>query len=108
MNQDQLNNHKEKLERERMALLEEIKRAEKPADFGDDVDEFEEATDRTEDYANQLAVASDLKKRLDEIDIALSKIKNGTYGNCQKCGGPIGEEVLSLSPEAPFCKKCKA
>ena len=108
MEQNKLAEHKDKLEQERLRLLAEIKQSEKPQSFGDDVDEFDEKTDEAEEIGNQMAIAQDLKKRLDEIDVALSKIRNGNYGVCEKCGGEIGEDVLSLSPEAPLCKACKA
>jgi DnaK suppressor protein len=47
------------------------------------------------------------KRRVVEIDDALARIKNGTYGTCQSCGGPIGEKRLSVRPEAPYCVKCQ-
>jgi DnaK suppressor protein len=108
MDQNKLSEYKGKLEKERLLLLEEIKQSEKPASFGDDIDHFEEDTEATEDLGNHLAMAQDLKKRLDEIDVALSKIRNGGYGVCEKCGKAIGDDVLSLSPEAPRCKSCQA
>lgn len=95
------------MERERVKLLAEIKEEETPKSFGDDVDDFEEDTDAAEEYSNDLAMAGDLKKRLDEIDIALSKIKNGGYGTCEKCGGEIGDDTLSVNPEARVCKNCR-
>lgn len=88
-------------------MLEEIKQTEKPQNFGDDVDGYEEETDEAEEIGNQLAVGRDFKKRLDEIDVALSKIHNGTYGICEKCGREIESEILTLSPETPLCKECK-
>ncbi len=103
----QKNDYQAALEKERTLLLEEIKKDERPESFGDDVDDFEEKTDEAEEFSNQLAKAQDLKKRLDEIDVALSKIKNGGYGICEKCGGEIGDDVLSVNPAAPRCKKCK-
>lgn len=107
MEQNKLSEYKNKLEQERLRLLEEIKQSEKPQNFGDDIDEFEEKTDEAEEIGNQLAIAQDLKKRMDEIDVALSKIRSGTYGVCEKCTKEIGEDVLVLSPEAPLCKTCK-
>lgn len=107
MNQTQMTEHKEKLEKERLALLEQIKKSEQPSNFGDDVDDFEEDTDATEDFSNKLAEAGDLKQRLAEIDIALSKIRSGEYGACAICGKEIDAEILSLSPEAPRCKNCQ-
>lgn len=108
MEQTKLTEYKSRLEQERLRLMAEIKQSEKPQNFGDDVDEFEEKTDEAEEIGNQMAIAKDLKKRLDEIDVALSKIRNGNYGLCEKCGAKIEEDVLALSPEAPLCKACRA
>ncbi len=102
-----INDYHNALEKERTLLLQEIKNEERPERFGDDVDEFEEKTDEAEEFSNQLARAQDLKKRLDEIDVALSKIKNGGYGVCQNCGREIGDEVLTVDPAAPRCKDCQ-
>ena len=40
---------------------------------------------------------------LDEIDAALERIANGTYGTCAVCGRPIGEERLEAVPYAKLC-----
>ena len=88
-------------------IAEEIARDEKPVDFGDDIDHEDEATDKSEEVGNQLAAAQELKDRLNEIDIALGKIRDGTYGACEKCGKDIDPEVLAIDPESRFCKTCK-
>lgn len=107
MEPKQLERYKEQLEKEREILLAEIKRDEKPVDFGSDTDHFDEETDEAEELSNQLAVAQDLKKRLDEIDVALAKIYNGKYGACEQCGKAIEPAVLDIDPESRFCKNCK-
>ena len=38
-----------------------------------------------------------------EIDAALERIEDGTYGLCADCGGPIGEERLLAVPYATLC-----
>ena len=38
-----------------------------------------------------------------EIDRALGRIENGTYGTCVVCGRPIGEERLEAVPWATLC-----
>ena len=38
-----------------------------------------------------------------EIDEALARIENGTYGRCSACGRPIGEERLEAVPYATLC-----
>lgn len=43
---------------------------------------------------------------LKEIDYALEKIKNGTYGICEGCGAEIPEERLCAIPWTRFCAKC--
>ena len=40
---------------------------------------------------------------LTEIDAALGRIDDGTYGVCVACGGPIGEERLEAVPYATLC-----
>jgi RNA polymerase-binding protein DksA len=38
-----------------------------------------------------------------EIDDALGRIDDGTYGTCTSCGKPIPEERLSAVPYATLC-----
>lgn len=38
-----------------------------------------------------------------EIDAALQRIEDGTYGLCAACGRPIGEERLDAVPYATLC-----
>jgi len=40
---------------------------------------------------------------LAEIDDALERIDDGTYGLCATCGGPIGVERLEAVPYATLC-----
>jgi DnaK suppressor protein len=40
---------------------------------------------------------------LGEIDAALARIDAGTFGTCQACGGPIGDERLDALPWATLC-----
>ncbi len=41
-----------------------------------------------------------------EIDAALLRIANGTYGVCTTCGEEIALERLSALPATPFCMRC--
>ena len=43
---------------------------------------------------------------LREIDYALEKIKNGTYGICEGCGVEIPEERLCAIPWTRYCASC--
>jgi DnaK suppressor protein len=46
-------------------------------------------------------------KRLRQIDAALSRIQQGKYGLCMKCGKRIPRERLEAIPYAMLCVECK-
>ena len=41
------------------------------------------------------------------IDAALERIESGTYGTCQTCGKPIGDDRLQAIPYATQCIDCR-
>jgi DnaK suppressor protein len=43
-----------------------------------------------------------------EIDHALAKLAEGTYGRCDACDGEIAPERLEALPWAALCVACKA
>ncbi|WP_456433385.1 RNA polymerase-binding protein DksA [Nitratifractor sp.] len=47
------------------------------------------------------------RRELKEIEIALGKIKNGTYGICEMCEEPIGKERLIVKNFARYCISCR-
>ena len=44
---------------------------------------------------------------LADIDAALKRIDDGTYGTCANCGKQIGEERLEARPWATLCIDCQ-
>ncbi len=107
MDKEQLQTYQEKLEKLKKDLLEQISEHEKMPDLGNDLEDEDEETDETEEAGNQMAVAEDLKKQLQEINGALLRIQKGEYGKCLNCGGEIPEDVLSAAPESELCRDCK-
>jgi DnaK suppressor protein len=45
---------------------------------------------------------------IEEIDEALRRIEDGTYGQCERCGKPIDEERLKAMPTARYDAECQA
>ena len=41
-----------------------------------------------------------------QIRAALDRMREGTYGTCQKCGEDISAERLDAVPATPFCRNC--
>jgi RNA polymerase-binding protein DksA len=52
------------------------------------------------------ALVGSLRETLSDIDNALTKIDAGTYGICERCGRPIGEDRLEAMPAARLCIEC--
>ncbi|MEO8508055.1 MAG: TraR/DksA C4-type zinc finger protein [Betaproteobacteria bacterium] len=44
---------------------------------------------------------------LREVEIALGRIQDGTYGTCVECGMPIPYARLAANPSAPRCIACQ-
>lgn len=47
------------------------------------------------------------KALLGKLDLALKKIDDGTFGQCESCEEPIGKKRLEARPETGLCIRCK-
>jgi RNA polymerase-binding protein DksA len=54
------------------------------------------------------AIGSKELRRLKQIDSALTRIKQGKYGRCVKCGMAIPQDRLEAIPYALMCIQCKS
>lgn len=52
------------------------------------------------------ALVGQARQQLAEIDAALLRLAAGSYGQCEKCGQPIGAERLAARPGAATCIGC--
>jgi DnaK suppressor protein len=66
----------------------------------------EEAVDLQETDVDQ-AILDNEKTLLAEVQQALARIDNGTYGICSNCGQPIPEKRLEALPWATLCLTCE-
>ncbi|SFS55153.1 transcriptional regulator, TraR/DksA family [Sulfitobacter marinus] len=48
------------------------------------------------------------QKEIALLRLAMERIKNGSYGVCKKCGGPISDARLTAVLYTPLCKNCAA
>ncbi|MFP3900454.1 MAG: TraR/DksA family transcriptional regulator, partial [Acidimicrobiia bacterium] len=55
-----------------------------------------------------LALSAQARAAIEQIDTAIRKIRDGTYGLCEACGSPIPKERLKALPHAALCVKCKS
>jgi DnaK suppressor protein len=56
---------------------------------------------------HEMSLANNARDMLDQIERALSRIENGTYGVCESCGNAIGKGRLQAFPRATLCVSCK-
>lgn len=54
------------------------------------------------------ATARSITHSIEDIDRALVKIDDGTYGTCDVCGNDIGVARLDALPAASRCVECAA
>jgi RNA polymerase-binding protein DksA len=103
---------RERLLEERRRVVDAIDNihAENPGSLGDETDEPTFQDNHLGDIATATfdrEMASSLEENsthvLAEIDAALARIDEGTYGICQRCGKPIGRERLEALPWATLC-----
>ena len=83
------------LEHLRDALKEEV-----------DVDAEEGDPDLIEREKN-VALVSQLERKLEGVDAALRAIDKGNYGICERCGTEIDPERLEVRPDATLCVQCQ-
>ncbi len=68
---------------------------------------LEEEADEVEEFGMRLALEQSMEEQLKAVDLALLKIKKGTYGTCDKCGKEIPQGRLKAYPQASYCQRCQ-
>jgi DnaK suppressor protein len=103
----QLENERKRLTEE----LEQLKAGIRPAQERREGSPFgkreEEATESFE-LERRMALDKRIKDQLAEVEHALHKFEEGTYGLCDICGQPIDPARLEALPQANLCLNCKA
>ncbi|WP_344731291.1 TraR/DksA family transcriptional regulator [Nocardioides fonticola] len=56
---------------------------------------------------HELTVLNNEREKLAQIERALARIDDGSYGVCESCGNPIGKMRLMAFPRATLCMTCK-
>ena len=57
----------------------------------------------TFEMEKNVSLLEQVDDELQEIEAATQRLERGTYGTCQACGRPIGDERLEAMPAARFC-----
>jgi len=84
---------------------------------GSNVKNLESSSDEIQDIADQasnaytkeflLSIGDTERRMLRQVDQALNKIREDTYGLCEACGETISEKRLEALPFARLCIACQ-
>jgi len=97
---------REKLETERVAILDDIEHLKEWLQGEVDVDADEGDPDLAEREKN-LALLMVMERKLESVNMALRAIDKGRYGICERCGNPIDPARLEVRPDATLCLDCQ-
>jgi len=55
----------------------------------------------------EMSLANNTREMLFQVQRALARLDDGTYGVCESCENPIGKQRLMAFPRATLCLTCK-
>ena len=93
------------LEQEREQLQAQL--SEHRVDGGIEHDEnFADSGQVAAEQGENRALVGQLEETLTEVERALAKLDEGSYGVCEVCGNEIGEARLEAMPATRYCINC--
>lgn len=107
-----LENIRARLETERRRLADELqsKLSQSAAEVheGSPFGKREETATESSGLESRLAEVRHIREQLAEVERALEKLEEGTYGLCDSCGKPIPPARLEAILQATLCLECKS
>ena len=103
-----------RLESKRERLIEELKQLKASASTteerreGSPFGKREEEATETLELEKRLALEKQIREQMADVELALHKFEEGTYGLCDSCGKRIDPARLEALPQASLCLNCKA
>lgn len=91
------------LDAERAGLARQLEDVEADANT-DDVDEnFADSAQVAAEHVENRTLAAQLTDQLADVEAALARIDDGTYGRCEICDEPVAAARLEAMPSTRFC-----
>lgn len=109
MNKQKLEYFRNLLLKQRLQATEDLRADKATALEGNDgVEDSGEMSELDLNRSTALDLAGRQTQLIEEIDEALQRIEDGTYGQCFCCGKPLDEERLKAVPTAKYDVACQA
>lgn len=92
------------LEAERDELARRLEELTADGAAAPDFDEnFADSAQVAAEQGENLSLAAALRDQLTDVEGALSRLADGTYGRCLECGDQISAARLEAMPATPYC-----
>lgn len=62
---------------------------------------------KTFEREQEISLANSILERITQVERALERLAEGSYGWCERCGSAIPVERLAAFPSATLCVRCK-
>jgi DnaK suppressor protein len=62
---------------------------------------------KTFEREQEISLANNILERITQVERALERLDEGSYGWCERCGNAIPVERLAAFPSATLCVTCK-
>ncbi|HET8659865.1 MAG TPA: TraR/DksA family transcriptional regulator [Micromonosporaceae bacterium] len=62
---------------------------------------------KTFEREQEISLANNILERINQVERALERLDDGSYGWCERCGNQIPVERLAAFPSATLCVSCK-
>lgn len=112
LDQKTLNELKSRLLEEKIRLEDDLKKiatkddGDYEAKFDDIGRSQEENAEEVDEYSTNLGITETLEQNLKDVEEALLRMGEGTYGICDNCQKEINLDRLRANPSAMTCIKC--
>jgi DnaK suppressor protein len=84
--------------------LEDLQRSRVADGAGDD--QADTGT-KTFEREQELSLVHGIQERVQQVEHALERLADGSYGQCERCGNPIPTARLEAFPSVTLCVTCK-
>jgi DnaK suppressor protein len=109
MKKDQLRRYQQILLKKKSELMSNVSEEEREGREAVTVEAKDFADMATEAYGQELnfTISDAGRKNLRDIEDALIRIRDGSYGVCERCGKAIDEPRLEILPHTRYCINCQ-
>jgi DnaK suppressor protein len=99
---------KQKLQKQRDVQIQRLKKKRVIDDYKEsmNLDNADRAIISRKEHSDKILI-SKAEKKLHDIDEALDRLEQGTYGICTECGNKIQLGRLDVVPTATLCIECQ-